>query len=85
MISNFFVVVMGLGTVFVGLICIVFLILIMGRVVALIEKLKPKKAKALASESCDDSELVAVITAALAQDLGTEPKNIIIRSITDSK
>ena len=80
MVSNAFVVAMGLGTVFVGLICIVFMINIMSKVVGFFEKRHPAPAPAPQSAE-DDSELVAVITAALAQDLGTDASRIVIRSI----
>ncbi len=76
--SNAFIVLLGLGTVFFGLICLVFIIILMGKIVGLLEK---KKAAAAAAALADEAELTAVITAALAQDLGTDESKIKIRSI----
>ncbi len=91
--SNLFVVLMGLGTVFFGLVCIVFLIKLMGFFVGKTEtapQAAPAAAPAAAAplpqaEKVDDrageSELVAVITAALAHELDTSPSGIRIMSV----
>ena len=76
--SNAFIVLLGLGTVFFGLICLVFIIMIMGKIVGLLEAKKNASAAAVAAA---EAEVAAVITAAIAQDLGTDSKNIKIRSI----
>lgn len=79
--GNAFIVLLGFGTVFFGLICLVFIIILMGKIVGLLEK---KKASAAAAALADEAELTAVITAALAQDLGTDRSQIKIRSIKSS-
>ena len=88
-ISN--VVLLGLGTVFVGLVCIVFLCMIMGKVVGLLEG--KKKETALPSLSSADvkaeqanvipnrGELVAAISCCLAEELGTDVSAIRILSL----
>ena len=43
-VSNLFVCLMGMGTTFVGLICIIFLTLLMGKVMQKLEKPEPPKA-----------------------------------------
>ena len=104
--SNLFVVLMGLGTVFVGLICIIVLCTISGAVIQAVEgKKKSKqpqddvKAPAAAPAAaapvaaapartvipCDNipnrGAFVAAVSAALAEDLGTDVSSIRIMSI----
>lgn len=103
--SNLFVVLMGLGTVFVGLICIIVLCTISGAVIQAIEgkkKIKqpqddvkaPAAAPAAAPVAaapartvipCDNipnrGAFVAAVSAALAEDLGTDVSSIRIMSI----
>ena len=43
-VSNLFVCLMGMGTTFVGLICIIFLTMLMGKVMQKLEKPEPPKA-----------------------------------------
>ena len=76
--SNAFIVLLGFGTVFFGLVCLVFIIVLMGKIVGLFEK---QKAAAAAAALADEAELNAVITAAIAKDLGTDEKNIKIRAV----
>lgn len=76
--SNAFIVLLGFGTVFFGLVCLVFIIVLMGKIIGLLEK---KKAAAAAAALADEAELNAVITAALAKDLGTDESKIKIRSV----
>ena len=102
--SNLFVVLMGLGTVFVGLICIIVLCSISGAVIQALEgkkKSEPQndvKAPAVASAApvvpaapartvipCDNipnrGAFVAAVSAALAEELGTDVSSIRILSI----
>ena len=100
-----FVVVMGLGTVFVGLICIIVLCTISGAVIQAVESKKkikqpqddvkapaaaPAAAPVVAAPArtvipCDNipnrGAFVAAVSAALAEDLGTDVSSIRIMSI----
>ena len=92
MVSNAFVVLMGMGTVFFGLICIVLLILLMGKVLGVKKSSQkeenkvsaPEKAAAAAPAPETDPNLIAVVSAALAEELGTSVSNVVITSITKS-
>ena len=66
----------GFGTVFFGLICLIFIITVMGKILA-----PREKETAAVPAPGGDGELVAVITAALSQELGDGASNIEIRSI----
>ena len=102
--SNLFVVLMGLGTVFVGLICIIALCTISGAVIQAVESKKKSEpqadVKAPATVSavpiaqatpattvipCDNipnrGAFVAAVSAALAEELGTDVSSIRILSI----
>ncbi len=103
--SNLFVVLMGLGTVFVGLICIIVLCSISGAIIQAIESKKksnpqndvtaPAKATAPVAVApatpartvvpCDNipnrGAFMAAVSAALAEDLGTDVSSIRILSI----
>ncbi len=104
--SNLFVVLMGLGTVFVGLICIIVLCTISGAVIQAVEGKKKSKqpqddvkapvaapvvaapvvaAPARTVIPCDNipnrGAFVAAVSAALAEDLGTDVSSIRILSI----
>lgn len=85
----------GMGTVFVMLIVIMFIIMILGLVPKIFER-KPKEeakkdgvdkaiegivAREEASEEADDTELVAVIAAAIAAYEGTSTDGFVVRSI----
>lgn len=82
--SNLFVVLLGLGTVFFGLICIVLLCSLMG---AVCKSKEPKNAKSLPQPSAEAApaenrqELIAAISAALAENLGTDITGIRILSV----
>ena len=86
-ISNAFVVLMGIGTVFIGLICIVILCKIIGlfcRGAAKknVEVSKPCEAVANAPAVIPNrGEVVAAISAAIAEELGTDVTGIRILSI----
>lgn len=77
-----FVCLMGMGTVFFGLICIVALCYLMSAVCRGIERKKPAPAApAVPAGTSDRGELVAAISAALAEELGTDISGIRILSL----
>ena len=83
--SNWFVVAMGIGTVFVGLICIIVLCYIMS---ALCRKPDaPVMAAAAAAPAAGESvipnrqAMIAAISAAIAEDMGTDMSGIRILSV----
>ena len=92
-ISNGLVIGMGLGVVFFGLICIIILITIMGKVINLFVKDEPapvkamplpqapKAASASSGEIPNRAEFVAAVSAAIAEELGTDINKIQIVSI----
>lgn len=86
-ISNTVVVGLGLGTVFIGLICLVLICYITGAVAKLLAKEDKPVEKELIPKLKEDSkiankgEFVAAIAAAIAEDLGTDVKGIRIKSI----
>lgn len=77
-IANWMVVVMGVGTVFVGLICIIVLCKIMGLFFASsakTEKVKAKENSAPAVQSAviqNRQEIIAAVTAAAAEEMGKD-------------
>lgn len=91
-VNDLFVVVMGIGTVFVGLICIIILCKILGVCCQLLAKKEtnelpaptPKAPVATAPTPAvipNRRETVAAIAAAIAEDLGTDVSAIRIVSI----
>lgn len=82
-ISSGLVILMGMGVVFFGLICIVLLIALTGAIFKLIEK-KPAKESlpevrqpaAQPAVGADRGELVAAVAAVLAEELGTDVKGL---------
>lgn len=89
-IPSWFVVVMGMGIVFIGLICIVVLCSIMSKVVRGLEKNSAPAAPAAAQAPAavqtaepiaNRQELVAAISAALAEELGKDVSAIRIISL----
>ena len=89
-ISNTFVVLMGLGTVFFGLICIIILSTMMSAVCRLLNKKETApavEAPAVAHAApaavpvADRKAMIAAISAAIAEDLGTDISAIRIRSL----
>ncbi|GEM_PF-465084 len=93
-IATWFVVVMGIGIVFVGLICLIVLISVMGAimkrvnaqqeaVLAAARAVAPKPAApaAASDEIPNRSQLVAAVSVALAEELGKDVKAIRILSI----
>lgn len=83
--SNAFVCIMGISTVFVGLICIILLCNLMSFICRLIPEKKaesvpaPKAASGNGKENIS-GELAAAVCAAIAEDLGEDVKNIRIVS-----
>ena len=85
-VSNAFVIALGMGTVFVGLICIVFLCMAMSWVIRKFKKdeaektpeAKPAPAAAPANNApiADRQAIIAGTCAVIAEELGTDVKNI---------
>lgn len=83
-LSNAFVCIMGMGTVFTGLICIVAICMLMSAVVKMFAKTpsavpapvaKPS-AKAVALDAKTKAEIVAGACACIAEELGEDASNI---------
>ena len=79
MSDTLFVCLMGLGTVFVGLICIIIVCKIVSGIIRLSEKKAPAKETAEATpvpaasaEIPDKQRLIAAVSAAIAEELGTD-------------
>ena len=81
--SILFVCLMGIGTVFVGLICLIVLTMLMGRLLKGSQKSPsvPVPVGAPAAPEGNREELVAAISAALAEELGTDITGIRILSL----
>ena len=86
--SMWFVALMGIGTVFIGLVCIIFICTVMSKIVKLFEKSAadkpvitggPKPQLPVAIEN--RAELVAAISAVIAEELGTDITAIRIHSL----
>lgn len=81
--NNWFVVVMGLGTVFVGLICIIIICKIMG---LFFKNRSPKTESVSNSKPVNNSpienkqEIIAAVSAVLAEELGTDINALRIHS-----
>ncbi len=84
--SNWFVVLMGVGTVFVGLICIVVLSYVMSAVC----RIGSKRSDAAVEETAvptpaqtipNRQAMIAAVSAAVAEDLGTDIAGIRILSV----
>ncbi|MBE7050445.1 MAG: hypothetical protein E7394_06685 [Ruminococcaceae bacterium] len=81
--SNAFVCIMGISTVFVGLICIILLCSLMSFICKLIPEKKAESVPAPKAASGNESisgELAAAVCTAIAEDLGKDVKNIRIVS-----
>lgn len=80
--SNLFVCLMGVGTVFVGLICIIVLVSLMSLICRKTEKAAPAAPVAQPQvEVADKGALIAAISAAIAEDMGEDISAIRITSI----
>lgn len=86
--SNLFVVLMGLGTVFAGLLCIILLVFLMSWVcnrtaapAAAPKAVSTPAAPAAAADAAVTPAMVAAVSAAIAEDLGTQVSAIRIVSM----
>lgn len=83
--SSLFVCLMGMGTVFFGLICLIALTTIMGKIVGgrAVPAAMPAPAAAPVSAAAEPNrqELVAAVSAAIAEELGTDITGIRIVSM----
>lgn len=83
--SSAFVCLMGMGTVFFGLICLIILTTIMGRICGHGQQAAPAAAPAVpapaAAPQVNQQELVAAVSAAIAEELGTDITGIRILSM----
>ena len=86
-LSNTFVVVLGIGTVFIGLICIVLLCKIIGLLCGSAKKADNAPAVSVANAAPavnqpiqNRQEIIAAVSAALAEELGTDVSAIRILS-----
>lgn len=81
--SSVFVCLMGMGTVFFGLICLIVLTTIMGRLCGRGQKAAPAAAvpAPAAAPQVNQQELVAAVSAAIAEELGTDITGIRILSM----
>lgn len=85
--SNLFVVCMGIGTVFTALVILVVLCTLMSKIVIATEKARENKTQNAISTLPDTNEienrgmLVAAISAAIAEELGTDVSAIRIVSL----
>ena len=84
--SSAFVCLMGMGTVFFGLICLIGLTSLMGRIVGHSQQASPAApavpvAAVPAAAEPNRQELVAAISAAIAEELGTDITGIRILSL----
>ena len=87
MYSPLFVTLMGIGTVFFGLICIIVLTTVMGSVLKSKSKPAPAAAPAaaapaaLAVNTAKEQEILAAVIAAVTEDLGPSASRMQITSI----
>ena len=83
--SSLFVCLMGMGTVFFGLICLIVLTMVMGKIVgghaAAAAVPAPVAAPAAAAAEPNRQEVVAAVSAAIAEELGTSITGIRIVSM----
>ena len=81
-LSNAFVCIMGMGTVFIGLICIVLICMLMSAVLKMFAKepaaapAKAPAAKAVALDPKTKAEIIAGACACIAEELGEDASNI---------
>lgn len=78
--SNLFVCLMGMGTVFFGLICIVFLTEGLSRLCR-VKQGTPSAVPSAPAEDSNRQEMIAAISAAVAEELGAGPAGIRIVSL----
>ena len=84
--SIIFVCLMGMGTVFFGLICLIVLTTLLGRVCGQKQQAAPAAAAVpapAAAPAVNQQEMIAAVSAAIAEDLGTDITGIRILSIRE--
>ena len=83
-ISNLFVCLMGMGVTFFGLTCLILLIGVMGKICRKVSKPVEKAAAQAPAAPADGipnrGELIAAVSAAIAEELGTDVSAIRIHS-----
>lgn len=81
--SIIFVCLMGMGTVFFGLICLIVLTTLLGRVCGQKQQSAPAAVSPApaATPAVNQQELIAAVSAAIAEELGTDITGIRILSI----
>ena len=67
---------LGIGIVFFGLICLIIICSIMGAICKKLVKEAPQKAESASGEIANKQELIAACCAVIAEEIGTEAKNI---------
>lgn len=71
--NDLFVVLMGVGTVFFGLICLIILLWVMGKLFRGVEEhASPAPAAVPERVNANGGEILAAISAAIAEELGTD-------------
>jgi len=75
------VIVLGLGIVFLGLICIILLIKLMSVIISLFTKKQKAQQVPASSSAMPDGATIAAIASCLAEEMGTDVKAIRIKSI----
>ena len=81
--SIIFVCLMGMGTVFFGLICLIVLTTLLGRICGRKQQASPAAVSTApaAVPAVDQQELIAAVSAAIAEELGTDITGIRILSV----
>ena len=82
--SIIFVCLMGMGTVFFGLICLIVLTTLLGRVCGQKQQAAPAAAAVpapAAAPAVNQQEMIAAVSAAIAEELGTDITGIRILSL----
>ena len=80
-VSNLFVCLMGMGVTFLGLTCLIFLTGVMGKICRKYEKKAAEPEKAVTEEGIPNrAELIAAVSAVIAEELGTDVSAIRIHS-----
>ena len=79
--SNAFICIVGIATVFIGLICIIILCKLMSLICGLFPEKKVAPAPVTSANNASGAiankqEILAAVCAAIAEDLGTDVKNI---------
>ncbi len=87
MLSNGFVCIMGMGTVFIGLVCIVLICKLTSMVVRNVSPKSSVSAKSVSAPAAatnlppaEKSAIIAGVCAAIAENLGTDANNIKVLS-----